>query len=88
MITTAIINLAYYVVNAVLSWLPDGTGYPADVHTAVTFLGSLVGVTDALFPVTTLAQCIGILISVEILIFGYKTIKSFLSHVPFVGGRG
>jgi len=88
MITTAIINLAYYVVNMLLSILPNGTGLPTEMHTAVTVLGGYVGVTDALLPVTTLATCVSIVVTIELVIFGYKTVKSLLTHVPFVGGRG
>lgn len=88
MITTAFINLAYTLVSTIVSWFPNGSGFPAEVHTAMQYFGEYLGVLDALVPVSTLATAVGIVFTVEITIFGYKTLKSLVSHVPFIGGRG
>lgn len=87
MLFTAIISIAYYLGNALVNLFPTSTGLPSEVHTAATALGGYLGVANTLLPVPTLATTVGIVFSVEIAIFGYKTLKSFLTHVPLVGGK-
>lgn len=88
MITTAFITLAFYIVSMLLGIFPDGAGFPDTIHTAAQALGGYLGVTDAILPVTTLGQTIAVVFSVELIIFGYKTLKNFATHIPFVGGKG
>jgi len=88
MITSAFIDLAYSGLSTLIGWFPMGTGLPIEVHTAVAGLGSYLGLLDALVPISTLATVVGLVFVLELLIFGFKTLKWLGSHIPFVGGRG
>jgi len=87
MITTAFINIAFFIIDGVISLFPVGGAFPQAVHDAVTSIGGYAGILSPLVPLPTLATCVGIVFTVEITIFGYKSLKSFLSHIPFIGGR-
>ena len=41
-----------------------------------------------LLPYGTLTIVMGIVIVVEIIIWGWKTIKWIISHIPYIGGHG
>jgi hypothetical protein len=88
MITTGLMNLAYYVVQLILSLFPADSGFPEEVHNAMIYFGGYLGILDVLVPIDTLATAVGLVFTIELTIFGYKTVKSLISHVPFVGGKG
>jgi len=88
MITTAIVNLGYLLISVVISVFPPGTGFPASVHTAAQAIGGYFDLLDPLIPTSTMLTVILLAFSVEIAIFGFKTLKWLISHIPFVGGRG
>jgi len=88
MIISGLIYLAYFLVNGVISALPDSSGFPTAAHTAVQSLGGYVGMFSPILPMATLATCIGLIFTVEIAIFGLKTFKWIVAHIPWVGGKG
>lgn len=88
MITNAILQLAYFVISGVINLLPTSTGFPSDVHTAMSGLGGYMAIWNPLVPVATMLTCLGIVFSVEIAVFGFKTVKWLISHIPFIGGKG
>jgi len=88
MIFTSFVYLASYVLGFIVNILPDSTGFPSDVQTAFDTMGGYVQLLDTLLPVGTLAVVLGILVSVDVAIFGFKTLKWLVSYIPFVGGKG
>lgn len=88
MITGAIINLAYTLLSGIISLLPSSQGFPSDALAAATTIGGYVGVFNPIISVATLATTLSLVFSVEIGIFGFKTGKWIISHLPFIGGRG
>lgn len=88
MILNAIFNLAYYVINFILSIFPVSTGYPTAAFTAMTQLGGYYNSLNTILPVSTMSQALVILLIAEALIFGFKNFKWIISHIPFIGGRG
>jgi len=88
MITTAFIDLAYAVLSGLISILPAGGVLPTAVHTATTTLGGYLGALDPILPISTLATTVGIAFAVELGIYGFRTLKWVLSHIPFIGGKG
>jgi len=88
MIFTGIINLAYYILHWLIALLPVSGGFPTEAHTALISLGGYLGIFSPLVPLTTLLTTLTLIFSIEIGIFGFKTIKWIISHIPFVGGRG
>jgi len=87
MITTLLIDFAYWVLNNIISWFPSGSALPADVHTAVTALGSYVSIFDPLIPFGVLASCVAFVIVVELAIFAFHAFNWIFGHVPFIGGK-
>lgn len=87
MITTAIINLGYAIVSSIIGLFPVGTGFPTEVHTAVTSLGQYLQLLDPLIPIPTLVSVVSLVFTIEIALFGFRTLKWILSHIPFIGGK-
>jgi len=88
MITTGLINIAYYILNWLISLFPVGSNLPTSVHTAASYLGSFFALSDPLVPTSTLATVIGLVFAVEIAFFGWRTLKWILSFIPLIGGKG
>jgi hypothetical protein len=88
MITTSIINLGYALVSAIIGIFPAGSGFPDSVHTAAASLGQYFKLLDPLIPTGTMITVLSIVFTVELAIFGFKTMKWLVSHIPFIGGRG
>jgi len=88
MITTAIINLGYLLVSFIIDLFPAGSGFNTDVHTAASTIGGYLQIIDPIVPTASLFPALSILIVVELAIFGFKSLKWIVSHLPFVGGRG
>jgi hypothetical protein len=88
MITTAIITLAYLLISSIIGLLPAGAGFPTGFHTAITSLGGYLHILDPLVPISILLTCLSLIFSVEIAVFGFKTIKWIISHIPWIGGKG
>lgn len=88
MITSALINLAYALINGLVSILPDSTGFGTEVLSAANTIGGYFGMFSPIAPIGTLSIAVGLVFSVEIAIFGWKTVKSIVSHIPWFGGAG
>lgn len=88
MIVTGIISLAYSILNWLINVLPNSTGFPTEAQSAFTTLGGYLGVWSPILPITTLATCVGIIFSMELGIFAFKSIKWIISHIPWIGGSG
>jgi len=88
MITTFFLTIATGVLNLIISIFPTSEGLPVEVTNAVTQFGGYVGILGAILPIGTLATVLGLIIAVELGIFGFKGFKWIFSHVPFVGGKG
>jgi len=88
MITDALINAGYWVISTLISILPSGGDFPQTVHDASATLGSYWGMFDPIAPIGTVAACLTIVVTVEVAIFGWKSFKSIISHLPQIGGAG
>jgi len=88
MITGAIFSLAYAVISSILSILPASVGFPDSVLSSASYIGGFVGMFSPIMPMATLLTTLTLVFTTEIAIFGYKTLKSLVSHLPQIGGRG
>jgi len=88
MLLTFIFTIAYSIISWFISWFPLSSGFPSSVYTAVSSLGGYTGILQPLVPFSTLAQCVALIITVELLILSFKSLKWIISHIPFLGGRG
>lgn len=85
MITGALIEIANTIIEAILSVFPTSSGFPSDVQTAFTYLGGYVGMLDPLIPIDTLGTVVGIVLTVELIIFSFRAITWIFSKIPVVG---
>jgi len=88
MITTFFINLAFFIANAFISIFPVGSGFPTPFHSAFQNLGSYIQATSSFLPLGTLFICLSLLFTAEVAIFGFRTFRWIISHIPFIGGKG
>lgn len=88
MITTGLINIAYYILSWLISLLPTGGTLPSQVHTASTALGGYLGIVAPIVPTGTLLTVLSLLFSIQIAFFGWRTVKWIISYIPAVGGNG
>lgn len=85
MITTAIINIGYYILSVLVSVFPVSSGFPSDVQTAFSYVGSYVGMLDPLIPISTLSSVVLIAVTIELLIFSFKIFSWIFSKIPIIG---
>lgn len=88
MIVSAFIIFATYILTLVISLFPDSAGLSSSFQTSADTLGGYVGLINTLLPVDALAFAITTLITVQLSVFGFKTFKWVLSHLPWFGGKG
>lgn len=88
MIVDLFIDTAFYVLGWISGLFPTSTGFNTDVQTAFSTLGGYFGMFSGVLPMDILAITVGLVFSVEIAIFGFKTLKWIASHIPWIGGKG
>jgi len=88
MITGALMNLAYTLLHGIISLLPTSQGFPADALSSAQTIGGYVGIFSPVISIATLGTTLALVFSVELGVFGFKTVKWIISHVPFIGGKG
>jgi len=87
MIGDFFLNIAYWFLSTIIGFLPTSTGFPPTVLQGATYLGGFVGMLDPIVPMGTLATVVAIAFTVEIAIFGFKTLRWLLGHIPLIGGN-
>jgi len=87
MIINAILNIGFMLISSIIDLLPASEGFPSEVHTAMAGLGGYTSMWNPILPMSTILQCITIVIAVDLAIFGYKTVKSIVTHIPYIGGQ-
>jgi len=87
MITSAFLNLVYYVVKLLLSpllLLSDVT-LSASFTSAITTAGGYFSALNVFVPTTTLITIIALVVLIEGYIFTAKIISWLLKKIPFIG---
>jgi len=85
MISTAFVYLAYYLLTILLTVFPSSTGFPPEIATAVTQVGGYTAIINAVFPLDVLSDVVIAVITFELIIFAFKTIRFVFGYVPLVG---
>jgi len=88
MIADLFFNTVFWFVNFLVGIFPLSEGFPQEAHTAMVSLAGYFGMFDALIPMGTLLTCLTLIFTIEIAVFGFRSLKWLLSHLPFIGGRG
>lgn len=86
MISALLIGV-YNFIAFIIGFFPTSAGFPTEVHSAFSTLGGYVGLMDVFCPVSILLFCLTTIFGVEIAIFGFKTVKWFISHIPWIKGH-
>lgn len=86
MITNLFITAGIYVGNMIVTRLPVSSGFPPDVIEYVTFFGAAAKSYFWMLPIPALLIALGIVFVADGVVFGWKTFKSLISHVPWIGG--
>lgn len=86
MITDWVLQLASNLVSWTVAHLPTWS-LPSYLTTAATTLGGYIGMADDVVPIWAVAAGAGLVYSVELSVFTWKTTKSLISHIPFIGGH-
>lgn len=79
MIGDLIISAGLWVLVTIIGWFPISTGFPSEVLEAATALGGYLDLFSPIVPTDTLLLVIPLAFSAEIAIFGFKTLKWFIS---------
>lgn len=83
MITSFFIGLGSLILSGFAAILPDSVGLPAEFETALqTFFGNAYAF-NSVFPVDTLVQVAGLLISFEVGIMLYRLTRWVFASIPF-----
>lgn len=88
MITNALITLGTILATIITFPFPESAGFPPSFLAAFTDFGSYVGFADLLVPISALGTATGLILTLELSIFGFKGLRWISSHLPFIGGRG
>jgi vacuolar-type H+-ATPase subunit I/STV1 len=84
----SLLTVIYNMIAWIIGLFPSGSGFPSSWHTAVSSLGGYLHILDPLVPINILLACVTAVFGVEIAIFGFKTLKWIMSHIPYIGGHG
>jgi len=88
MIGDLFFNVVYWFASEIIGLFPVSTGLPAAAHTAASQIGGYFGMFSHLIPIGTLLTVLTLVFTVEIGVFGFRTLKWVISHLPFIGGKG
>jgi len=85
MIFDIFLNMGAAVVGFLVGLFPVSQGFPPAVFTAAATLGNTIGVLNPLVPIGTLATILGLILTLEGIIFGFKTFQWIYRYIPFIG---
>jgi len=88
MIGDLFFRIVYWFANGLIQVFPVSQGFPEEAHGAASYIGSFFGMFDPLIPMGTLLTVLTLVFGVEIAIFGFRTLKWLISHLPLIGGKG
>jgi len=88
MIADLFFSIVFWLVNGLINMLPASQGIPADAFVALRMIGGDIGMFNGVFPTSTLLLCLTIVFGGAIGIYGFRTLKWVISHLPWIGGRG
>jgi hypothetical protein len=88
MIPDIFLSVVFWLVSGIIGWFPASQGFDPSVYQAAATIGGYTGILSPLVNFTVLASCVAIAFSVEIGVYGFRTLKWVMSHIPFIGGNG
>jgi len=88
MIGDLFFSIVFWFANGLINMFPYSDGLPQEVHSAAQYIGGYYGMFSPLIPLGTLFTAVTLVLTCELAIFGFRTLKWVVSHLPLIGGRG
>jgi len=88
MIGDLFFKIVFWFANGLVNMFPFSEGFPEEAHSAVAYIGGYFGMFSPLIPMSTLLTAITLVLTVELGVYGFRTLKWVISHLPFIGGKG
>jgi hypothetical protein len=88
MIGDLFFSIIYWFANTIINMFPPSGGFPPEALSSAKYIGGYFGMFSPLISMPTLLTCITLVFTVEIAVYGFRTLKWVISHLPFIGGRG
>lgn len=87
MLTNFLIYTLYLILKVILSPLTllSDVVLPAGFTSALTTATGYISVTNQIFPTATLVIIIGLFLTLEGFVFGFKMINWIIKKIPFLG---
>lgn len=87
MITSSFLNLAYFFIVKILAFFPFSSGFPTEFMSGLNVLTSYAVSYNWLFPVSHMYLALATVLGTVVVVFGWHTMKSIISHIPWIGGK-
>lgn len=88
MIGDLFFQIVFWFANGLVNMFPLSEGLPPDVMASANYIGGYLVMFEPVIPVGTLSATVALVLTVELAIYGFRTLKWVVSHLPLIGGRG
>lgn len=85
MITGFLLSIPGYMIQLLVSILPNGQSVPVEWVSAVYSIWGYINAFSFIVPVNTLVFCLGIALTFHIGVLTFKIIHWIITKIPFVG---
>jgi len=85
MISDFILSIPAFLLQAVINFIPNGNGVPAEWTSAVYSIWGYINEFSFIVPVTTLLWALGIALTFHLSIFAFRAIHWIITKIPFIG---
>jgi len=85
MIFQFLFSIPAYLVQALVSLLPDGGTLPTEWTNAVYTMWGYVNAFSFIVPIDTLLWALGVAVAFHVSIFTFKTFNWIINKIPFIG---
>lgn len=75
-------------IDYIIGLLPNAIPFPEVVGTAFSTFGGYLSLISPIVPISTMATILGLVITIELTLFAFRTVKWIASFIPVIGGRG
>lgn len=88
MIPDIFLSVVYWIVAGIIGWFPLSSGFGPGTIQAASTIGGYGGIFAPLVNYAVLGGCVAVVFAVEMGVYGFRTLKWIISHIPFIGGKG
>jgi len=85
MIFSFLISIPAFLLQALISVLPDGGEIPTEFVEGVAEIWGYINAFSFIVPIDTLLWCLGIAMFFHVAIFSFKAFHWIITKIPFIG---